>query len=80
MKINKKLFTVNEVCSTLSKDQTISFLSILIEARNELVASLELVDSNPKNDDAKLDLVNNIETQLVIVNKNINIFNDVLSL
>jgi len=77
IQIDKRLFTVYEVYSKLNHDSTTTFLNGLLKIRAELLGELYttylFVDS-----DAKLELVDCIELQLVYINKNIKIFKEAL--
>ena len=74
IQINKKLFTLNEVFSTLNLGSTSAFLDELFKVRAELDALEDIVGSN----DSKLDLIEQLELQLVYVNKNIRTFEDAM--
>jgi hypothetical protein len=77
IQINKKLFTLNEVYSTLNHSTTSAFLNELFKVRTELLGELDTTDLIVDSD-AKLDLVEHIELQLVYINKNIRTFEDAL--
>lgn len=78
IQINKKLFTLNEVFSTLNLGSTSAFLDELFEVRAELQEELDAVENIVGSTDSKLDLIEQLELQLVYVNKNIRTFEDAL--
>lgn len=78
IQINKKLFTLNEVFSTLNLGSTSAFLDELFKVRAELQDELDATDNIVGGGDSKLDLIEQLELQLVYVNKNIKTFEDAL--
>ena len=76
IQINKKLFSLNHVYSTLNLGSTSAFLDELFIVRAEIEGELDALDLI--DDDAKFELMEQLEEQLVYVDKNIRTFEDAL--
>ena len=76
IQINKKLFSLNHVYSTLNLGSTSAFLDELFIVRAEIEDELDALDLI--DDDTKFELMEQLEQQLFYVDKNIRTFEDAL--